>query len=309
MHPMKAALCTKYGPPEVLVIGERPKPEPKRNEVLVRIHAAVISAGDCRIRAFDSPFLWYRPFMALMVGFSRPRNPVLGMGMSGIIEAVGPDVTKFKTGDSVVGGTWTNMQFGCYAEYIAIYESGVIAHTPPGLTHAEAVAVLGGISSVNFLNMGRIAQANKVLIYGASGALGTTAVQIAKYYGAHVTGVCSGANIALVRSLGADSVIDYTKEDITQCGGRYDLIFDTVGKISDMKVKSISAPGGRFISAITSGHAASTSNGLLFLNKLVAEKKIRPVIDRTYTLDDIVEAHRYVDSGRKKGAVILTITS
>lgn len=225
---MKAIICTKYGPPNVLKLQDVAKPTPKKNEVLVRIHSTSVTTGDCRMRSFNSPLLFWIP-MRIILGFRKPRKPILGVELSGEIEEIGTDVTQFKKGDQIFALTELNV--GGYAEYTCIHESGLIALKPTNVTYEEAAIIpFGGTSALHFLRKARIKRGQQVLIYGASGSVGTAAVQLAKYFGATVTAVCSHSNFALVQSLGADKVIDYTKEDFTKRGEYYDVIFDAVGK-------------------------------------------------------------------------------
>jgi NADPH:quinone reductase-like Zn-dependent oxidoreductase len=307
---LKAVTYEEYGPPEVLQIGEVETPSPGRSEVLVKIRTAIVSFGDCRMRSLDLSDIRFfeRLFARLILGVRRPKRPVLGMGISGEVVSVGSNVRRFKVGDSVVAGTWHKMQFGGYAEYICIDEDGVIAQKPSSLTYDESVAAIGGVVALSFLRDANIRKGEDVLIYGASGAVGTTAVQLAKYFGANVTAVCSGANIDLVRSLGADKVIDYTREDFTTMNHRYNLVLDAVGKLTLSKVKNVLTTNGRYISALTSGHTPSGVKELTYLLDLADKGLFKPVIDRIYPLDEIVEAHRYVDSGRKRENVVLRIS-
>lgn len=225
---MKAIICTQYGPPNVLQLQNIEKPIPKKNEVLVKIHATSVSTGDCRIRGFNSPLLFWIP-MRLILGLRKPRNPILGVELAGEIEDIGTDVTQFKKGDQIFALTELNL--GGYAEYTCVHESGLITLKPTNVTYEEAAVIpFGGTSALHFLRKGRIKKGQQVLIYGASGSVGTAAIQLAKYFGATVTAVCSNSNFELVQSLGADKVIDYTKEDFTKRRERYDIIFDAVGK-------------------------------------------------------------------------------
>lgn len=313
---MKTIVCTKYGPPEVLQLTELPKPIPKDNEVLIKIHATSVTASDCIVRGFKIPY--WKPIglmMGLVIGFNKPRNPILGMVLSGETESTGKDVKSFNVGDEVFA--WTiksqfTIRFGTYAEYKCLPEKSVMTIKPSNLTHEEAAVIpYGGLLALYFIKKANLKKGKKVLIYGASGAIGTAAVQLCKYYGADVTGVCSTSNLELVRSLDADAVIDYTKEDILKSGELYDFIFDAVGKKKSSKLKLASkkavTPNGKYIS-VDGGSPNPRFEDLVFLKELVEAGNLKPVIDRSYPLEQIVEAHRYVDKGHKKGNVVISIT-
>jgi NADPH:quinone reductase-like Zn-dependent oxidoreductase len=306
---MKAIICTKYGPPEVLVLGEVEKPIPKDNEVSIKVYATAVNSGDCKMRSMNLsgvPFL-QQVLARLVLGISKPRKPIQGLWLTGEIEAVGKSVKRFHVGEKVYART-PNMKFGAYAEYACLPEKGYMALMPSNLSYYEAIAIpFGGVTALFFLKKGNIQNGSKVMIYGASGAVGSSAVQIAKYYGAEVTGVCSTANIDLVRSLGADTVIDYMKEDFARNGVLYDIIFDAVGKISETKCKGSLKMNGKYVSVITSGHAKSSVQELKFLTELVERGKVKPVIDRKYAFEQMAEAHRYVEEGHKKGNVVITV--
>lgn len=307
---MKAIICTKYGPPEVLQLKEVEKPEPKNNEILIKIFATTVTASDCIVRGFNLP-TWSMMgiMMRLVIGFTKPRNPILGMVLAGEVESVGKDVERFKSGDQVY--TINVRRFGTYAEYICLPKNEVIAPKPSNLTFEEAAAIpYGGMIALQYLKKGNVQPGQKVLIYGASGANGTAAVQLAKYFGAEVAGVCSTANLELVKSLGADLVIDYTKEDFTNRNERYDFILDAVGRSKSSKYNFEKAltPAGIFIS-VDDGSPKFHTADLILLKELVETRKLKPVIDRRYPLEQMVEAHRYVDQGHKKGSVIITVTT
>jgi len=309
---MKAVVCTKYGPPEVLQIKEVEKPFPKDREVLIKILATTVHIGDTKIRRLEPGLgpvkdFFFKPLMRIIVGFTGPRKKILGMELSGEIEAIGKDVTLFKVGDPVFAST--EFRFGTYAQYCCIPENGILAIKPINMTHEEAAPVSnGGITALIHLRKANIKQGHKVLIYGASGSVGTYAIQIANYYGAEVTAVCSTSNLEMVKSLGADNVIDYTKEDFTQNGETYDVIYDAVGKIESSKRKKSLSKSGQYLNVLTmSGNIKLNVKDLYTLKDLCEAGKLRTVIDRRYSMKEIVEAHRYVDKGHKKGNVVVTI--
>lgn len=323
---MKAIVYTKYGPPEVLQFKEVAKPVPKGNEVLVKIYAATVSSEDCTFRMG-------RPFIArLATGLFRPKINIPGTNLAGEIEAVGNEVGKFKPENQVFAASDEN--FGAYAEYLCLPEQGAITLKPENMSYAEAASICGGgLTALPFLrDAGNIQFGQRILIIGASGSVGTSAVQISKYFGAEVTGLCSMTNLELVKSLGADKVIDYTIEDFSKNGETYDIIFDAVGKSSFSSCKKSLKPSGIYLSTVlTAGimfnmlwtsifgskkakitfaglrPAKEKSKDLIFLKELAESGIIEPVIDRSYPLDHVVEAHSYVDKGHKKGNVVLTV--
>ena len=324
---MKAIIYERYGGPDVLELKELAKPTPRDNEVLIKIYATTVTSGDWRVRSLNVP-AGFGLMSRLVFGISKPKQPILGTELAGEIESVGKDVTKFKAGDQVFAFSGAGM--GCHAEYKCMPEDGPVALKPANLTYDEAAAIsFGGTAALDFFRRGKLQSGEKVLVNGASGGVGTAAVQLAKHFGAEVTGVCSTANMELVRSLGATHVIDYTKEDFTQNGEAYDVIVDTVGTAPFSRSKGSLKERGRLLlvlgglpdmlgipwvsitsrKKIIAGPAAERGEDLRFLAKLAEAGEFKPVIDRRYPFEQIVEAHRYVDTGRKKGNVVITLVS
>jgi NADPH:quinone reductase-like Zn-dependent oxidoreductase len=309
---VKAIICTKYGPPEVLQLKEVEKPTPMNDEVCIKVHATAATASDIFIRGSQLPIQYWIP-MRLMLGLTRPRKSIIGLVLAGEIESVGADIKRFKIGDRVYG--LTGFGLGAYAEYKCMQETdsthGCLALKPANLTYEEAtVAAYGGLLALQYMEKGDIQSGQKVLIYGASGTTGTTAVQFAKYLGAEVTAVCSTANLGLVRSLGADRLIDYTKEASFGPAERFDFVLDAVGKRKTSRLKRACkgalSPQGSYIS-IDDGNLLLEAKRLDLMRELVEAGHIRPVIDRCYPFEEIVEAHRYVGQGHKKGGVAITV--
>ncbi|MCP4424227.1 MAG: NAD(P)-dependent alcohol dehydrogenase [Chloroflexi bacterium] len=306
---MKAIVYTEYGSPDVLQLKEVAKPVPKDNEILVKVQATTVTSGVLWARTGKHPdSKLFTLAIRLMFGIRKPRKTILGYEFSGEVETVGKDVTLFQVGDKVFGTT-TGLKNGAYAEYVCIPEAwkqGVIAKNPANIGYAEATAVpIGSMTALDLLKKGNIQPGQKALIYGASGSVGSYAVQLAKAMGAEVTGVCSGSNFEMARSLGADKVIDYTQEDFTQNGETYDVIFDAVGKISRSLSKGSLKENGAYLS-VKSPTSEKTEH-LVYLRELIEAGKVKPFIDRSYPLAETAVAHRYVDKGHKRGNVVITV--
>lgn len=322
---MRAAVCESYGPPEVVVIKDVPMPQVGDHDVSIRVNTTAVNIADARVRALRVP-RGLSVLTRLGMGILRPRHPVFGVEVAGVVERVGAAVTSFKPGDRVVASR--GFKFGGHAEFMVVPESGTIAPIPPGVSDADAVALLfGGVTALSFFDQSKLQAGEHILINGASGAVGVMAVQIAKQRGAQVTGICSAANADLVRSLGADHVIDYELRDFTQDATHYDLIMDNVGNAPYARVRHLLKPGGRFLMVIgdlpqmldgarrkdvvnpNNADAAYSSRSYRLLMDMAAAGQIRAVIDRTFPLQEIVDAHRLVDTGHKRGSVVITIAA
>jgi NADPH:quinone reductase-like Zn-dependent oxidoreductase len=322
---MKAAIAAGYGSPDVLRLETIEKPAPRDNEILVRVRASTVNAGDVRMRRFSVPPLLWLP-ARLALGFSKPRQPILGMELAGDVEAVGSAVRRFTVGDQVFASTM-GARFGAHAEYKCLPEDGAVAAKPRQMSYEEAATLaIGATTALHFLTAGEIRPGKKVLINGASGSVGTFAVQLARAFGADVTGVCGTRNLALVRALGADRVIDYTQADFTSTGETYDIIFDAVGTTTFARSRRALKPGGYYLTTVLTaaaikgpwyalttgrhvigGSAVPRREALVALKELVEAGRLKPVIDRCYPLEQIAEAHRYVETGRKTGNVVITM--
>ncbi len=312
---MRAVICRSYGPPDVLELRQVEKPVPRGHEVLIKVHATTVHRGDVRIRSFDVP-RGQRLMARLVLGFTRPKNPILGMELAGEVESVGSDTTLFEPGDGVFG--FTGWGLGAYAEYICLPEKprksvakdGMLAKKPATMTFEEAAAgaATGGVTALRVLRKARVESGQSVLVYGASGSVGTYAVQLAKSFGADVTGVCGAAHLETVESLGADRVIDYTQQDFTEDDETYDVVFDAVDKLSPSRAKRPLKKTGVYLNVTRdSGSGAGSPEDLVFLRELIETGKVRAVIDRRYPLEKIVEAHTYVEKGHKKGHVVVAV--
>lgn len=322
---MKAIVLTEYGSPDGLHLTNIEKPTPKDNEVLIRVRATTVTAGDAEIRTLKFP-IWLMLPIRLYVGFIKPRDFVLGQELAGVVEAVGKDVKRFKEGDSVFGAA--GFHFGAYAEYTCLPEAAVLVIKPSGMTYEDAAAVpVAGLEALHFLRSADIQRGQKVLIVGAGGSIGTMGVQLAKHFGAEVTAVDSTGKLDMLRSIGVDHVIDYTQEDFSRSGVTYDVIFDVMGKASFSGAMKSLKSGGRYLlvnaglsqmvrgrwatmsssKKVIFGTGAQATEDLEFLKSLIEAGKLIPVIDRVYPLDQTPEAHRYVDTGQKKGHVVISV--
>ncbi len=322
---MKAIVCSGYGSPDVLQVKEVPKPVPGDKEVLIKVLATTVTAGDWRVRSMDVP-AGFRLLARLALGIRKPRQPILGTELSGEIEVVGKAVTRWKPGDQVFA--FSDLRMGCHVEWKCMPEDGAVVAKPANLTHEEAASLsFGGTTALTYLRKAKIQRGDRVLVNGASGGVGTAAVQLAKHFGAHVTGVCSGGNFELVRSIGADALIDYTKEDFTKNGETYDIIVDTAGTAPFSRSAGSLRKGGRLLQVLAglpdllrapwislttdkkviAGPQTSTPDDVRFLADLAEKGQLKPVIDRRFPFDRIADAHRHVDAGHKKGSVVITL--
>lgn len=322
---MKAVAATAYGSPDVLQIVDVPTPVLRDDEMLIRVRATTVTAGDWRVRSLTVP-RGFRLLTRLLFGVFRPRQPILGTELAGEVEAVGPGVTRFAVGDEVVA--YSDAGMGAHAEYKAMPETGAVARKPSTLSFKEAAALsFGGVTALQFLRWGDLQPGETVLVNGASGGVGTAAVQLARHFGARVTGVCSTGNVELVRSIGAHDVIDYTTGDITQAGGTYDVIVDTAGTLPYARSKPLLNDGGRLLlvlgslpdmlrapwvaltsrTRVVAGAATGSREDVEFLAELAEAGQFTPVVDRCYPFDEIADAHRYVDRGHKRGNVVISI--
>lgn len=304
---MKAVIYEKYGSPKVLQLKDIQKPRPKDDEILVKIHAATVTSGDIRLRSSDFPPLFWLP-ARLLFGLFKPKKKILGHELAGIVEEIGKNVTKFNVGDSVFGTT-TLLKTGSYAEYICLpqkWKSGVIGLKPANLNYQEAAAMpVGAMTAIFLLDKANLSKGQNVLIYGASGSVGSYAVQIASQKGSRVTGVCSTSNFEMVKSLGAESLIDYNKEDYAKGKEKFDIIFDAVGKTKKSKAKKVLKTGGSFVSV--NMLTKEKDENLQLIKEMAENEQLKPFIDRYFKLDEIVKAHEYVDKGRKRGNVVIEI--
>ncbi len=304
---MKAVICTNYGPPEVLQIQEVPKPIPNDNQILVKVVATAVNSGDVRVRSLDVKG-FMKVIMRLVLGISKPRKPILGTVFSGVVESIGDNVSKFKISDKVFG--LTGFKFGTYAEYIAVNQNSNVLEMPKNATYEEAAAIIfGGQTAIHFLEKAKIAQKSnpKVLIVGATGSVGTAAIQIAKHHNANVTAVCSSNGHKLVSELEVKNIVLYDKEDFTNRADRFDIIFDAIGKSNKNQCKNLLNENGVYKS-VSSVYASESIQQLQLLKELFEKGEFKATIDKTFSMDKIVDAHRYVGTGRKKGNVVLKIS-
>ncbi len=304
---MKAAIYKKYGAPDVIEVTEVERPSPKDNEMLIKIHAATVTSGDVRLRSSDFPPLFWLP-ARLLFGLFKPKKKILGHELAGVVEEIGKSVTKFKVGDAVFGTT-TMLSTGSYAEYICLpekWKSGVVALKPENLSFQQAAALpVGAMTAMFLLEKANLKDEQNVLVYGASGSVGSYAVQIANQKGAKVTGVCSSSNFEMVKSLGANHLIDYKKDDYFEGEEKFDIVFDAVGKTTKSNAKKVLKPNGTFVSIKML--TKETTENLEQIKDMAEQEELKPYIDKHYKLDDIVKAHEYVDSGRKRGNVVIEI--
>jgi NADPH:quinone reductase-like Zn-dependent oxidoreductase len=322
---MKAILYTKYGPPDVLQLKEVEKPIPKDNEILVKVKATTVTVADIRSRSFTVPPVFWLP-ARMTLGFRQPKKAILGMELAGEVELVGKSVRRFKKGDQVFAASLVG--FGAYAEYLCLQEDGPISIKPSNITYEEAAAIpIGARTALFFLRKANIQRGQRVLVYGASGSVGSYAVQLAKYFGANITAVCSTSNVEWVKSLGADQVIDYTAEDFSKTDETYDVVFEAVNKSSFAACMKVLKKDGIYINCteplpsvqmlwtslisskklLLSRNSPENAEALNFLKELVEMGKLKVIIDKSYQLDEIVEAHRYVEKGHKKGNVVIKV--
>lgn len=310
---MKAAICAKYGTPDVFQIRDVEKPTPRHDEVCIKVHASAVTQSDIFVRSMALP-LMYQFAMRLLLGIRKPRNPILGIVIAGVVESTGKDTSIYKPGDRIYG--MTGIKFGAYAEYKCMKEkdtlAGCLSLMPQNMTFEEATAtVYGGLLALQYLEQGNVEQAKRVLIYGASGTCGTIAVQLAKHFGAEVTGICSTRNLEMVKNLGADKVLDYTQTDVLDPGAEYDLVLDAVGKMKTSLLKKACkkavATRGKYVS-IDDGSMKMDAKRLSKISGMFEDGIFKSVIDRVYSLDQIVEAHEYVGMGHKKGGVVISIS-
>jgi NADPH:quinone reductase-like Zn-dependent oxidoreductase len=314
MKKMKAVICSGYGPPEVLQIREVEIPVPKDNEVRIKVHSTTCHIGDVRIRSFNVPF-WQRIPFRIYLGILKPKRPILGMELAGVVDDVGTDVNRFRKGDQVMASA--GFVFGAYAEYTCLpgengnARKGMVVEKPVNMSFEEAAAgvTTGGITAREVLKKARIQEGNKVLIYGASGSVGLFALQLAKYSGAEVTGVCSTDNLELVKSLGADQVIDYTKESLAESFGNFDVVLDAVDRLSSSVGRKLIRKKGIYLNVNRDSGSGNgiTIDDLIFLKDLVEKGKLKTFIDRSFPIEQIVDAHRYVEKGHKKGHVVISV--